>query len=723
MVGIESPVKEAYITTPYSYIDGYEVKQREMEVELENVRRQLEEERRVNEDLRLGRDQWVADMEATLQQSRCTLDMVQNRNIDLQAEVDREERQSPCRVPRYRPLTSPGVGVDTNYYDVPLAQPTPLPYPYSGVRESPIRSHRAMMSPAMPPTEQPEPEPHQHPVPSAVGHSNHSNTSNVAKQAWNNFVKLASDTFSDGELTLVSLETLKGLLKHYNIRDPIECARIEVYWRLLALQRESSTKREGSVKSHGESPAARRRSGSNKFVPVEHPRPFQVEAPKRGPHLSRRSPLRPGTPLSCNPNVNPSPQYSWATRMGCGAVGEKPTKRTYFEPLSERPHSGKRSHSQPVPYKTSSCPEETPSTFHPTTPKGLRTYRENPVAGEQTTQQPVKSGKRRPERPGTNSPPARSLKIVPKQEPKAPKPESVRYSATWRTDHLGSTTVSTKEAQAEVRGRRSGYPGQYVADSVVSPRLDVCTTGLRVTAKPAAVGNPNPPQTGYIESDKKGDKAYGLKVNDPDWRATNHTATLPLGGGFGNPVRVETVIPPSHVDSVRRTHSMSDLHGGTLGVKKARDARQGVKAGDVKLEPPSEPSPPSVGVTPPTEAIPTPQDAQLQDADSRSHLPKAPPISAKAVNEDYSHEQSPDPVPISPLPEDELNDSPEVVAHGRSSAGLPSNRIEQPSVYTKTPSQPARKAPKRAKGTVFAQVPRCAELNYRTRTPPPSKAK
>lgn len=58
-------------------------------------------------------------------------------------------------------------------------------------------------------------------------------------QSWNRFIKCLNGKLSRDEVELLSLTTVKQLMKHYGMdRDPVEVANIELYWRVLAQRRE-----------------------------------------------------------------------------------------------------------------------------------------------------------------------------------------------------------------------------------------------------------------------------------------------------------------------------------------------------------------------------------------------------------------------------------------------------------------------------------------------------
>ena len=61
----------------------------------------------------------------------------------------------------------------------------------------------------------------------------------ACQRSWGHLAKLASKDLSKDELKLLSLATVRSLMKHYGIdRDPIEVANIELQWRNHAQQRE-----------------------------------------------------------------------------------------------------------------------------------------------------------------------------------------------------------------------------------------------------------------------------------------------------------------------------------------------------------------------------------------------------------------------------------------------------------------------------------------------------
>jgi hypothetical protein len=61
------------------------------------------------------------------------------------------------------------------------------------------------------------------------------------EKAWARFLKCISGQLSPDEVELLSLTTVKQLMKHYGIdRDPIDTANIELHWREIAQRREDS---------------------------------------------------------------------------------------------------------------------------------------------------------------------------------------------------------------------------------------------------------------------------------------------------------------------------------------------------------------------------------------------------------------------------------------------------------------------------------------------------
>jgi hypothetical protein len=59
------------------------------------------------------------------------------------------------------------------------------------------------------------------------------------ERSWSRFLKCVTGQLSPEEVELLSLSTVKRLMKHYGLdRDPVDTANIELYWRTLAQRRE-----------------------------------------------------------------------------------------------------------------------------------------------------------------------------------------------------------------------------------------------------------------------------------------------------------------------------------------------------------------------------------------------------------------------------------------------------------------------------------------------------
>eukprot|EP01065_Artemidia_motanka_P005213 TRINITY_DN12502_c2_g1_i2.p1 TRINITY_DN12502_c2_g1~~TRINITY_DN12502_c2_g1_i2.p1 ORF type:complete len:894 (+),score=103.89 TRINITY_DN12502_c2_g1_i2:56-2737(+) len=69
--------------------------------------------------------------------------------------------------------------------------------------------------------------------------------SRIAQVAWQRFIAASQGQLREEELMLMSLSTVKSLLSHYGVVDPVECARVEVYWR-LASTKASDSKQQSS---------------------------------------------------------------------------------------------------------------------------------------------------------------------------------------------------------------------------------------------------------------------------------------------------------------------------------------------------------------------------------------------------------------------------------------------------------------------------------------------
>ncbi|KAJ9448345.1 hypothetical protein DIPPA_10070 [Diplonema papillatum] len=85
-------------------------------------------------------------------------------------------------------------------------------------------------------------------------------TSSVAQRSWQQFVDLVSQSApqAPSHLAEASLGELKALMRSVGIADPIECARIEVYWRLLSLHRPGGAAAAAPVAAVAAKPKTRR---------------------------------------------------------------------------------------------------------------------------------------------------------------------------------------------------------------------------------------------------------------------------------------------------------------------------------------------------------------------------------------------------------------------------------------------------------------------------------
>ena len=582
MVGIETPVKPgggADSVTDYgggatddsilspakpeASVDGnVSVGGVSVEAELSYVRRQLEEERRRNEDLKTSRDRWLVDMESTLGHSRTTLERVQTQNLELQAEVA-QARASSGAMRMYHPLTSPGSPAPQPASHTPtpaaatavastVAPAAPTAAQAAAAATAAARARRpvapAILSPRASSPRAASPAKRGGARSGSARAGNHAGnavscsadypanavggaaTSSVAKASWQKFVRLASDKFSAQELVLISLETLKALMKHYQLRDPIECARIEVFWRLLAIHREGASQaaspptaaalaahRDGTMSPARRAPGGvvgsqkRSRSQTGSFVPVEHPRPFSVRPVAKGPHLSRRTSLKADSPRAADPNR--SVALAAAAAANAAASGAAPAEgrksiRTYNGPStfpSGAPattgaaggglrSSSKRSRSAAAASVVPSCPAEPPSSFHPAEKTGLRTYAQGQAGGPETTQERALGGKRilqhaAPAEAAAPAPP-RALRMVPQQEEAqrarrngSPRAEGLRVSQEWRggRDSFGESLAVYRDSGCSVlnptcsvtgegllaRGRRADHPAHACTSPTV----------------------------------------------------------------------------------------------------------------------------------------------------------------------------------------------------------------------------------------------------------------
>ena len=131
------------------------------------------------------------------------------------------------------------------------------------------------------------------------------NGATALQHAWDKFCVRAKDDFTPKELSLMSLETIKSLLAHYNYSNPVEIAQIEAQWALI----QDGEKAVVSPTPHI-TPSRRARS----FSPMPVKEEFNLRLTENKPHLSKRSLLNPepcktGNPMSsCERHRDPSPQ-------------------------------------------------------------------------------------------------------------------------------------------------------------------------------------------------------------------------------------------------------------------------------------------------------------------------------------------------------------------------------------------------------------------------------
>jgi hypothetical protein len=117
----------------------------------------------------------------------------------------------------------------------------------------------------------------------------------AAQHSWDKLCALVKDDFTVKELWLVSLETLRQLLVHYGLNDPIECAQIECQWALL---------QEGKDKVERATPKKAPSPRSAPFVPAKQSGDFDLRNGPGAPSMSRRTPLSGDSVRPCNPNAS-----------------------------------------------------------------------------------------------------------------------------------------------------------------------------------------------------------------------------------------------------------------------------------------------------------------------------------------------------------------------------------------------------------------------------------
>jgi hypothetical protein len=115
----------------------------------------------------------------------------------------------------------------------------------------------------------------------------------TAQHAWDKFCSVARNEFTIRELSLVSHNTLRDLMVHYNIVNAVECAQIECQWALM---------QEGKEAVANPTPQPTRASGRAKpFKPIEPEQPFDIKWNIRKPHLSART-INQEAIVGTNPN-------------------------------------------------------------------------------------------------------------------------------------------------------------------------------------------------------------------------------------------------------------------------------------------------------------------------------------------------------------------------------------------------------------------------------------
>jgi hypothetical protein len=104
----------------------------------------------------------------------------------------------------------------------------------------------------------------------------------AAQFAWDKMCALVRNDLTVKELWLISLDTLRQLLLHYNVTDPVECAQIECQWALL---QEGKNRVERPTPKRAPSPRAQ------PFQPAKQTGDFNLRTTETKPHLSKRTPL------------------------------------------------------------------------------------------------------------------------------------------------------------------------------------------------------------------------------------------------------------------------------------------------------------------------------------------------------------------------------------------------------------------------------------------------
>lgn len=101
------------------------------------------------------------------------------------------------------------------------------------------------------------------------------------QHAWDKFCALARGEFTVKELSLVSCETLRNLMEHYNFRKPVEVAQVEAQWALLQEGQRAvpePTLHDSAPKPHSEP-----------YKPMISPEEFSLAGlDKRDKHFSHR---------------------------------------------------------------------------------------------------------------------------------------------------------------------------------------------------------------------------------------------------------------------------------------------------------------------------------------------------------------------------------------------------------------------------------------------------
>lgn len=135
------------------------------------------------------------------------------------------------------------------------------------------------------------------------------------QHAWDKFCALARGEFTVKELSLVSCETLRNLMEHYNFRKPVEVAQVEAQWALLQEGQRAvpePTLHDSAPKPHSEP-----------YKPMISPEEFSLAGlDKRDKHFSHRprildEPVKRSTrePTSTSPSTQPVPWISRHSAM------------------------------------------------------------------------------------------------------------------------------------------------------------------------------------------------------------------------------------------------------------------------------------------------------------------------------------------------------------------------------------------------------------------------